>query len=369
MNKTILFLGSGVSIPSGMPDISQITDALFQEEWHHHTDDRFYPGPNKNINIPDKLTPGIVNYLLIIRNLLRFRLQPDTYEDLYYILQQIKRNNNQAIYDFMEKIKFMLSTIDFGDSSYTINDISDKACHFIECVTKEKLSESFVIENPIGFDLINELHKNNINIDIFTLNHDLLLEKYLDLKKIPFDDGFNRIDGEIRYIDEKLFSSSKDNLKLVKLHGSINWIYYDNSKLGIATNGDTDHATDSSGKRPFPFSTEEFLTGKENKIEQYSSFYYSKFFHYFQNVLNETNRIIMSGYGWNDLGINQRLSNWLVENNENKIILLHEKPEELKRSRSNLWYKYDDYIKRGSIIPIRKWLCDTKLDDIREYLK
>ena len=77
----------------------------------------------------------------------------------------------------------------------------------------------------------------------------------------------------------------------------------------------------------------------------------------------------MSGYGWNDKGINTYLFEWILTSQKRKLILLHENPESIKESKSAMWHRYDDLIKWGRLIPIKKWMSNTSLNDILEYLK
>ena len=77
----------------------------------------------------------------------------------------------------------------------------------------------------------------------------------------------------------------------------------------------------------------------------------------------------MSGYGWNDKGINGRLFQWLRSSLMNKIILLHREPEEKikKGSKSPMWHSYDDLVKNGRLIPVKKWLSEVNIEQIKQH--
>ena len=124
-----------------------------------------------------------------------------------------------------------------------------------------------------------------------------------------------------------------------------------------------DHFVDAIDGTPL------FLTGSYNKMLDYNFGIFKMIHNKFDNMLPKFDTIIMSGYGWNDRGINGRLFQWLGSSFENKIILLHENPEDLKRySRSALWHRYDELIKEKKLILIRKWLSDTEYSDIKDYV-
>ena len=44
-------------------------------------------------------------------------------------------------------------------------------------------------------------------------------------------------------------------------------------------------------------------------------------------------------------------------------------PESIKKSRSFMWHRFDDLVKWGRLIPVKKWMSDTKLSDIEKHIK
>jgi hypothetical protein len=53
---------------------------------------------------------------------------------------------------------------------------------------------------------------------------------------------------------------------------------------------------------------------------------------------------------------------------ERKIILLHENPKEIKKSKSAMWYRYEELLKDGRLVTVKKWFSDANIDDIMPYL-
>jgi hypothetical protein len=43
--KLILFLGAGVSVPSGLPKVDELTDSIFSKAYHQVSYNQFSPGP------------------------------------------------------------------------------------------------------------------------------------------------------------------------------------------------------------------------------------------------------------------------------------------------------------------------------------
>ena len=226
-------------------------------------------------------------------------------------------------------------------------------------------------------DLVND--KNIDRVNLVTLNHDLLIERYLENISCYFIDGFTEPDGEFCYFNQKLYDNENEKVKLYKLHGSLNWyrirdyVKEENTTYDFyakLVGNNRWHCKNSKGKvlttiESYPI----FLTGTYNKQSDYSHGIIRYVHLKFYECLYNCNIIIMSGYGWNDKGVNTYLFEWIMTSKDRKLILLHENPESIKESKSAMWHRYDDFIKWGRIIPVKKWMSDTKLNDILEYLK
>jgi hypothetical protein len=78
---------------------------------------------------------------------------------------------------------------------------------------------------------------------------------------------------------------------------------------------------------------------------------------------------VLGGYGWNDRWINGRLLEWLYLSVQNKIVLLRERPEKLRSSKSAMWHPYDKLVENGKLVPIKKWLSDANLTAILPHLE
>lgn len=334
--RLMLFFGSGISYISELPNVDKITKELLHGKWHSHTDQNFYPGdaPNHYFELGN-LVPRLQKFLSIVMKTTGDLIENPTYEDYFYLVQQIayyklQEIDNPAIFRFVQALEE--KTRDLYEStrweqSVNLKLLAIKSCDFIQCVVWHLLQKPVQID---GLTIIGDLHKYGLKFDIATLNHDLLVERYLSDNHIGYFDGFGEPDGDIRYFKPKRFNQTED-IRLYKLHGSINWFRYRksvDSYLCLIGN-DYMHCRDARGRfieviDQIP----KFLTGSYNKMTEYGfgiiAWMHFKFF----EQLYKCNTIIMSGYGWNDRGISGQLMHWLLSSKKNRIILLHENPED-----------------------------------------
>lgn len=316
---------------------------------------------------------------------LRARSRTNTnYEDLFYLCQQIEDNENFEIDNpllepFIKQLHNKLVGLNIYppipplNRNIDIKYLSNRAISLIQNVVWDCLSTD---NTPTGLDLLIELQENVEKFDIVTLNHDLIIERILDENNISYCNGFGVAEGEIRYFNPYLYEE-KNSIRLFKLHGSLNWYRFRSTenditidRYGMAIGKDHWHLKNKNGHFVNNLSyTPVFLTGSYNKMLDYNFGIYRILHTRFDQVLERTSRIVMSGYGWNDRGINGRLFEWLQSSIENRIILLHENPESLKeKSKSALWRKYDGLVNDRRLIPIRKWFSEVKFSDIDKYL-
>jgi len=202
-------------------------------------------------------------------------------------------------------------------------------------------------------------------LSIGTLNHDLLVERLLDQNHITYQDGFDKPDGDVRYFNESLLLENKDKIRLYKLHGSLNWFRVrDNlssdailDRYALLLNPNAWHNRNSRGEFVHNLSgVPLFLTGSYNKMFQYNYGIIKHMLHHYEVDLHTSSYLIVSGYGWNDKGINGRLFEWLSRSSRNKLILLHHNPETSIKleSRSSMWHRYDNLVKSKQIVPVNK---------------
>lgn len=211
-------------------------------------------------------------------------------------------------------------------------------------------------------------------VDLFTLNHDLVLEAALEEAGVVFSDGFER-----EYCDLRVWSDSfSSSTGLFKLHGSIDWWGYclpDDGWRGHITarvmNGDPYHARGPNATlleiphdmRPV------FLAGTFDKIFGYEGWIFPDQHHRFQAALRAANRLVVIGYGFRDQAINRRLIGWLSRSHDNRIVVVHGKPEQLPASaRMAIKNHWERWVTEGRIRVVPLWVAGTTWADIAAEL-
>lgn len=151
---------------------------------------------------------------------------------------------------------------------------------------------------------IDELVKyssRNISM-IATLNYDLLLENSARAQSINYDYGLRSWNSR-RYV-----KFHGDNLKIAKLHGSIDW-YLKEDEIHI-----------------FPENKERLVDramvfgGQTDKLVPYGPFLQIR--HEFQEHLRQTNVLAVVGYSFADIHLNALIRSWVSSRRKAKLIIV-----------------------------------------------
>ena len=218
------------------------------------------------------------------------------------------------------------------------------------------------------------------HVDICTLNHDTLLEQFLEKnlsnKKIEVVDGFGQSINESRFWDLSLFLNEKNKVHFLKLHGSISWFKVQNEngeeRVVIPPRGwEIDSVRDNQGRILRPAGRRPvFLAGTFNKMLGYTQSIFADLYCQFHNSLGRTNSLVVSGYSFHDKGINTQIAEWLYAGMQHKIIVIHSKPETLLSSArgaiSNNWKIWEN---TQQLIAIPKMIEDINWSEISPYLE
>ncbi len=181
-------------------------------------------------------------------------------------------------------------------------------------------------------------------IDIYTLNHDCIIESYFKSRDTKIIDGFKDPDQNgLRRMDFNLFDTSGSNqsqqqVRLLKLHGAINWYRYDTEATRsqrmsfMAIPDDTSSSKkDATGNLLAPSEHPEFLIGTRNKYYDYSQDIYVDLHKKFSEYLKDVDRLIICGYGFGDRIINRYIVRWHGQSDTKRITIIHGDPEQVKR--------------------------------------
>lgn len=297
------------------------------------------------------------------------------YEDLYATALQIVQDEtreitNPLIAKSLEWLKAASTQLWVaGDHHIDKNrfaSLADRTSDFIQWVVYHQIRKASI---PIGMNIISTVARAANELDIFSLNHDLLIETQLTKDGVTFADGFSNKQG-----DARIFSWSWNETgcatRLLKLHGSINWYMFRFKEWDQVASVDEgpDYSRGEDGKPLEPLDVKPmFLTGTTVKEQAYGIGFFGDFFTRFRELLRKHQTLICCGYGWGDKGINIRLNQWLRDAKANRIVILQNSPvEELARKR--FWYfQWDDYIKANKVLVVPKWLSECTLADLEPF--
>ena len=388
----LLFLGSGISVPSGLPGIVDLTRAVLGA--HSSTvasggslqaDNELHP-PASNHN--SAASHALLKLLFDLDAESRASIacypsgkgfkysgaiyrKQTTYEDLFYLCEQIRWSGEALVDDvpialLVDEVEKRAGGILPAASRearlFALYRLAKEASKLIE----RTIESSLLCFEPIGLDAISQLATEE-SLDIVTLNHDTLVEQALWSAGIIFYDGFGPTDGDVRWSHSKFTSPPSTRVRIVKPHGSIDWkrfLVSGSAKVGKVAPGMKSGWRDSSmNEIPLYSSAPSFLTGN-NKIASYNSGIYAEMMHAFHQALRDNDTMVMSGYGWGDLGINLRIETWLDQSTERRLILLHEKPSELIDRSLQIDQSHRYWIESGKLIMIEKWLCNVSPEEL-----
>lgn len=358
MKEVVFLLGAGVSQAVGMPSTKELTDLIFNGTNIKYDNSHFQLFTEVQSSQALKESEKFRNILFLLEKIkeesnLRKEIN---YEDLFYVITQmreyqIETNSNPCVrtfyYIMKEKCKDKL--ID-----NTLCMVVKLAYQYINEVVYQKINIPTPgdISNLVLFENIyNDTRVSHINI--FTLNHDLVLEKYFDEKNINYIDGFKHNNSTWNF--DRYKSINDEKISIAKLHGSINWFIKNNSESHFEIK-DVKSQLDQ-----LPV----FLTGTDNKFMAYYNSVYFQLAYLFHKKLWQTDTLIVSGYSFGDNGINQRLTEWIQLDNKRKMIVIAPNIDELKNNAGNpINTRWEKWEKDGKIIPISEGIENVLWENI-----
>jgi len=374
--RVSFLLGAGVSLPAGMPSTDELTTIILQgNNWGRHTDAKYYPnyrGVNGNNSVI-----AVLKYLSVIKDeISQFYLEYEkdwrkfNYEVLYYVITQIDDSihgeyENPVVYALVKKIEDRISAILSSNSlsNWDFERLSRESKQYVRCVIASCLSKPSTQNTHLG--LIIDACRDLKSANIFSLNHDAILEAVLAKNNIGIVDGFGASVNGVRYWAPGVYDVTGDVIKFFKLHGSVNWYTFDGGKTGIVCNGDPDHSLNQQGDMQSSFGPAKILAGTFNKLLSYASGIYSELYFQFHRELKRSDTLVVSGYSFGDKGINSKIISWISDDLRRRLIVLHENPSELAMgARGAISSKWDHWIQQKRLIVIPKWLCNATWGEV-----
>jgi len=391
---TICFLsGSGVSTPAGVPGTEDITEFIFDcKKCFRHTNETyvFSTYPRSGQKLYTKPIPIIKRFLQFLKDeASQYYKDSKTvnYEDLFYLVNQIadadsrsKEYDNPAIQPLINKIpKEILESWEKiqREIGMTLELFKETKRYIMDAVYYKLSSVTSKNANYLNLFVDAANDKRVSVLDIFSLNHDLLLEQYFIKNKINIIDGFTLPDeNKIRYWQPNLYEQNEPKLRLYKLHGSINWcrvrsednITWPRDQIIIAP--DPEHAKDKKGNWLTLLDKRLFLIGTFNKMLEYTTRdIFLQLLCIFRQRLHNSSRLIVSGYSFGDKGINSVLLNWVFSNKNNLLLVVHPNPSLLRRNvRGAIFNNWSRLVKNKTLRFINKCFQKTSWNDIANEL-
>ncbi len=380
MKKKISFLiGSGFSVPEGLPSVQKLNERLSkidENEIFIHTDQTaFFLNGQED---PNRWSKKIERYF--VQEFLEFynskilggkeEFHYETFYDFYsnYLSTGENQNEIEKFYEEFSK-KHESKTYIIRDC---YNMVADFNRTFNQLLASQLQSTKYFQDvsqlNYPPYDdfihLLTDLLKE-FDIKFHTLNHDLffdwLCQHHCDLWQ-NYSDGF-RFEGspfygylnhifnpgtdfevhksyyvKLAYFDNKFDTS----LCLFKLHGSIfNTIVYtpEPDQKAIRVRGDygigeffKEILNKENGehelKNLFDQVHPDFLSGTTFKTRSYTTDqHYINLFKHFENNLLESELLVVAGYGFKDLGINEYIEKYYLKNGMPMLVIDPYKPQ------------------------------------------
>jgi hypothetical protein len=377
-----------------MPSVRHITDKIISGDGiMRHTNGVYYfdSPPYAPVGFPDEHIPRVTAFLKrlsveIKRYYISDPKRAVNYEDLFYVAAQVydsevREYDNPIVQAFIDKILPDINFLLSGKNNeirrkLKLHEIAVEAIHYIHDIVWHSLTTE-----PATLDYMRCLgdacqNAEISSVNLFTLNHDMVIERYLEHCKIKYTEGFGLPINGVRYWSPEVFENPSYNVRLFKLHGSINWFLFEphpatqrNKPVGIPPDGDVWHTKNPDGQLQRPVHGRPMLlAGTFNKMLQYTTGIYADLYFQMYRALRETKILILCGYGFGDKGINTRLTEWADSSPQNLMVVIHADPESLK-ARGAIFNNWDQWLQSHKLVLVQKWIEDTSWKDIHDVLK
>lgn len=322
-NKMGLFLGAGSSYEVGMPLVWEFSSTL-----------------RKNVlsRIDTKLFDFKGN------------------EDLRSSFISLLSDENKHYEEVVGELEYI-----YLSNKYDTQEVWGVIIQLVECIQlllleeQENTAELLKLKSIDYYGIISLL-KSYKSFDVFSLNHDLVMEEICNFYKIPYKDGFYEEDTNYDHItdfgvldkeriDQKkydFFESGEVGINIIKLHGSLDTFAAEDKKLYLKTRGKEGVAgscitavrdlentgmkfmtenstratnellvTDKSGE--IQMLRRSLLSGANKFKGKFEQIIPVSFLVIFRERLREISNLSVIGYSFGDSHINAVLDSWMAE--------------------------------------------------------
>jgi len=377
------FFGSGMSYDSykihgcGAGSVANITRRLFEEDWQYSAERFFLPAPGIDPIFFEE-TRRCQEFLRLVKEEidphLKFRDGHEShYEDLYAAVYHLWNDELEEVVspliarsgkELRSRSEPIWSKMSPGGTGQAFRDLLRHSLALIQAVVGNELGRSV---DPVGLSLISKMARRVDTLDIFTLNHDGLVEKQLKADGVAYTDGFEDKQSGYRIFSPKWGATP---VRILKLHGSLDWSYCLFTKkdgLRFEQTAIFDVPADKCSYEGRPIEVRgdlQFLTGTTVKENSYGYDIIGDLFIKFRELSSEHRTMVFCGYGWGDKGINIRINQWLRDQPINKAVILHRDDPRFvmdKRFWQTRWAKYQA---TGKVKILPHWLPDCGEDEL-----
>ncbi len=367
-SNIVFLLGSGISYGAGMPSVETITKHVLHrgKPIVYNPDHGFYCFEDmvrKDRYIPDfgyvrrivefleRLEQEINAYYTYYKEA-ELLIRKANYEDIYFLASQIHDSaiheyDNPAILSLIKNITpdihQALSGIqdqDRPEHPWSIEQLADEGMKYIRHILWCFLSN---IDDSVDLgylDLFAQAvaDRDLRSIDFFTLNNDAVFEQYLRQRKIEYFDGFSQgTDGKFWWNTTLFLQTTKPRIRLLKLHGSVNWYTDQHFGKGSKSIEKVDGAALPYIWRDLPEKAEPvFLAGTLNKMLDYTTEVFSLLQSEWFRSLYQSDVLVICGYGFNDKGINTRIVEWFNFSTNKILVVIDPSKDIIQKARPAL---------------------------------
>ncbi|MFZ4085606.1 MAG: SIR2 family protein [Vampirovibrionia bacterium] len=356
-SPTALLLGAGFSIPFGMPSTEKLTELVTSEEikfaratWEDYYTEEQWRRDGFYISDLDfseaEAYHNIIRFLYEKEQAIESKLDRNiNFEDIYsllYSLEHPSKNacNHRYLEGFIEyldklndekKTKLKISWLErdlLNDLKEEYTKPCSEAMKMLQCIIAKELQKDFELNSQLlASEFWDHLFKSE-KINIFSLNHDLIIERILEQKSKDFQDGFEFKNGFQEFTDN---FPDNNKINFLKLHGSINWFnvsgsgrnfYVNNKNTRIMNNNDMYSKLLENSQESLSIEHRAFLTGTQNKYEEYLMSIYSDLKWHYKRLLKDTEKLIVIGYSFGDYGVTTEIINWMHKKTDAKLIII-----------------------------------------------
>lgn len=306
------------------------------------------------------------------------------YEDIYFLASQIhdssiQEYDNPAIPALIEKITpdiqqalLGIQDRDRQEQSWSIEQIAEEATKYIRHILWCSLSKLDDSVDLRYLDLCAQAASDGDlqSIEFFTLNNDTVFENFLRQRNLEYFDGFVQgPDGKFWWDTTSFIPTKNLRIRLLKLHGSINWYADQHFGKGSKSIERVDNATLPHIRRDLPEKAEPvFLAGTLNKMLEYTSEVFAFLQSEWLRSLYQSNVLVVCGYGFNDKGINTRIVEWFNFSAYKILIVIDPSEDIIKNARPALGGLLARAEKETRIQIIQKPIQDTTWPEVRDRI-